>query len=156
MKTIMKLGFGILVLGLASCQLVGSEEAAPKTTDDTPLVDTEWDLVSFEEVGEGASDAGSVGILLIFEEDGRVKGGSYQKAGGPKAANQYSGIYKLVSPNIIVIDSMGTTLVGEPEGSRYTEYYSALRDTTEYELKGETLRLYYDTGSKALVFRARA
>lgn len=155
MTMIMKLGFGILVLGLVSCQVVDYEEAALKLSGDVPLVGTEWDLVSFEEVGEGASDAGSVGILLVFEEDGQVKGGSYQKAGGPKAANQYRGTYHLATADTLSIQIQWTTEINEPSGSKYMSFIQALRASVAYEIEGNTLRIFYDGGEKALVFRAR-
>jgi len=155
MKTFMKLGLGILVFGLGSCQLVDYEETALKTTADVPLIGTEWDLVSFEDVGDGGSDAGSVGILLVFEEDGRVKGGSYQKAGGPKAANQYRGTYQLAIADSLSIQIQWTTEINEPSGSKYMSFIQALRATVAYEIEGNTLRIFYDGGEKALVFRAR-
>ena len=154
MKTIMKLGLGILVLGLVSCQLVDFEEAALKTTDDTPLVDTEWDLVSFEEMGDGESEAGSVGILLILEEGGQVKGESYQNAGGPPAANKFFGIYELKADSQLEIDSLRSTFVNEPTGSRYEQFLAALENAAGYELDEDDLRIQSETGN-ILIFKAR-
>jgi hypothetical protein len=153
MKTFVKLGFGILVVGLVSCQLVDYEETALKADADVPLVGTEWDLVSFEEVDEGESDVGSVGILLIFEEGGQVKGGSYQKAGGPKAANQYRGTY--ATADSLSIQIQWTTEINEPVGSKYMSFIQALRTALAYEIEGDMLRIYYEDGEKALVFKAR-
>ena len=118
----------------------------PATADDRPLVDTKWDLQSFEVVGDGKSDIGSEGIYLIFKEDSAFKGRS--------STNSYYGTYKISENYSIFISKPRTTKVGYPPGSRYGEYYDALKDAQEFQLMGDRLRIFYESKTKVLHFKA--
>ncbi len=141
MKTLILLFFGAVIsFGLNTCT------KNPATVADKTLVDTNWDLQSFEVIGVGQSDKGSEGITLFFKEDSTFKGRS--------STNSYHGAYEVVRDDSLYIDIIASTKVGVPVGSRYGEYLQALRNASAYEIEKKTLRIVYDNRSKALNFKA--
>jgi heat shock protein HslJ len=141
MKTLILNIFGMLILfGLYECS-DNSDNANDKT-----LVDTKWDLQSFEIVGAGKSDKGSEDILLIFKEESTLEGQS--------SNNSYGSVYEAGIDDSLYIDVIATTKVGTPEGSRYSEYLDALANSSSYEIEGDKLRIFYDRRTKALNFKA--
>jgi len=150
MKTLILNWFSALLLvGLNTCTKNPAIEA------DKTLVDTKWDLQSFEVIGVGESDIGSQGIILVFTKDGRVEGKSRNIKGnlaGP--GNSNGGVYELGLDGSLSIKQTYTTQVGLPAGSRYTEYFQALRNASAYEIERNRLRIFYDSRTKALNFKA--
>jgi hypothetical protein len=149
MKRVILMFSGSLILfGLNACRDDGN--AVP----DKPLVDTEWDLQSFEIVGGEKSDVGSQGMILIFTEDGHVEGEAYRIYGDPDVpGNSYRGTYEVGPDDTLSIDIIGSTYVGLPPESRFDEYILALKNTSAYEIKGDKLRIFYDERTKALNFK---
>ena len=150
MKTLILNIFGVLILfGLYACS-DNSDNANDKT-----LVDIKWDLQSFEIVGGAESDVGSQGIILKFTKDGQVEGEAYRVYGDPDVpGNSYGGVYEVGLDDSLSIKQTYTTQVGLPAGSRYTEYFQALRNASAYEIEGDKLRIFYDGRTKALNFKA--
>lgn len=107
------------------------------------LVDTIWDVTSFEIVDSTITDPGSAGIFIEFHEDSTFSGGSYQKENGPLAYNSFKGIYSSSSDSIF-INIMYITEVNEPEGSRLLEFVDAVNGDIEYEIDNNILILLYN------------
>jgi len=130
----------LLSFGLNTCT------KNPAAVADKVLVDTEWNLLSFEVIGVGESDRGSDGIFLFFKKDSTFKGRS--------STNSYYGIYEAGRDDSLYIDIIASTKVGVPAGSRYGEYLQALRNSSAYEIEKKKLRIIYDDRTKALNFKA--
>ncbi|MBN4081449.1 META domain-containing protein [Caldithrix abyssi] len=143
MKTRILNVFGSIILfGLTACT---------DPVDDKPLVDTKWNLQSFEIIGEGKSDIGSQAIGLKFTKDGRVEGESRTIKGDLAVpGNSYGGIYEIGLDDSISIKLTSTTFVGLPAESRFLEYYQGLRNASTYEIAGDKLRIFYDGGTRTL------
>ncbi|MDZ7363777.1 MAG: META domain-containing protein [candidate division KSB1 bacterium] len=133
MKTFILQCFGALILlGLNTCT------KNPATEADKPLVDTEWDLQSFEIIGAGESDIGSQGIILVFTKDGRVEGKSRNIKGDLSGAgNSYYGVYEVGSDGSLHINTLGTTQVGLPAGSRVYGIFSGTAKRLSLRNRGE-------------------
>jgi hypothetical protein len=151
MKALILNCFGALILfGFNACT------KNPATVADKTLVDTEWDLQSFEVIGAGESDIGSQGVILVFTKDGRVEGKSRTIKGDLSVpGNSYGGVYELGLDDSLSIKRTYTTQVGLPTGSKYTEYFQALRNASAYKIEGNRLRIFYDSRTKALNFKAK-
>lgn len=151
MKTLILNCFGALILfGLNTCT------KNPATEVDKTLVGTEWDLQSFEVIGVGESDIGSQGAILVFTNDGRMEGKSRTIKGDLAVpGNSYGGVYELGLDDSLSIKQTYTTQVGLPTGSKYTEYFQALRNASVYKIEGNRLRIFYDSRTKALNFKAK-
>ena len=127
---------------------------------DKPLIGTEWDLRAFENPA-GVSDPkgiGSQGVLLYFNEDSTISGRSYNldvgKSVGGSGSNSYRGTFRIASDSSISFDSLWTTEVNPPPGSRYVEYIYALHKETSYKTKGNEPWIFYHDNSKAFRFKA--
>lgn len=129
----------ILLLSLAGCQ----EEERVADVPDAELKNTLWVLESMEVPGERDILVGSTATVNIqFSKDNRLKGISF--------CNAYGSSYTLLEDNKISIGSIGTTKKGcESEEKHHAEdtYYWALPLVYSYEIEGNVLRLYYDSGS---------
>ncbi len=123
---------------------------------DKELIGTVWDLQSFEETGGTTTPVGSQGITLVFSKNGSIiEGKSYTIQGETIPGNAYGGVYGIEKDRGIVIDSLWSTKVGLPAGSRYNEYLEALDNASAYEIDGNKLRIYYFSKSKVLNFLAK-
>jgi len=145
----------ILIFGLNACD--DTNVVIPDETDipDKPLVDTQWVLQFFEIVGEGETDIGSQTIDLKFTEDGRLWGKAKTIKGDLDVpGNSYGSTYEVKDDGTLHINTAGSTYVGLPSGSRYIEYLDALRKSSSYEIEGDKLRIFYDEGTKTLIFEA--
>lgn len=135
----------ILILLSINCEWIGPASSEnEKLSANFELVDTEWRLVSFQREGEEPSGPGTVGVLIEFVTDSTFKGRSYQKEDGPKASNQYGGKYQILKNNKIEISDMGTTLIGEPKGSKYFEFYNIVHGATHFEIDSAKLKIFAD------------
>ncbi len=150
MKILILNFFGVLILfGFNTCT------NDPVTVTDKTLVNTKWDLQSFEIIDVEESGVGSQGIILKFTKDGRVQGEAYRIEGDPDVpGNSYGGVYEVGLDDSLSIKQTYTTQVGLPAGSRYTEYFQALRNASAYEIEGNTLHIFYDGRTNALNFKA--
>ncbi len=150
MKVLILNFFGVLIFfGLITCT------NDPVTVADKTLVNTKWDLQSFEIIDVAESAIGSQGIIVIFMKDSSLEGKSKTIEGDLSVpGNSYGGVYKVGLDNSLSIKQTYTTLVGLPAGSRYTEYFQALQNASDYEIEGDKLRIFYDGGTKALNFKA--
>lgn len=75
--------------------------------------------------------------------------------GDPLApGNSYGGIYKVSAGRSFTISKTWTTQVGLPSGSRYGEYFEALKNASSYKIEGNRLRIFYNNKTKALEFKA--
>ncbi|MFQ5707868.1 MAG: META domain-containing protein [bacterium] len=149
MKLLMLFGVPLILFGLNTCT------KNPATVANKSLVDTEWDLQSFEVVGVGESDIGSQGMILVFTNDGRLEGRARTIKGDLSVpGNSYGGVYEVGSDGSLSIEITHTTELGLPAGSRYEEYLQTLRNASAYEIEGNRLRIFYDDQTKALNFKA--
>lgn len=151
MKTLILNLFGALMLfGLNTCTNQSDEVA------DAMLVDTKWDLQSFEIVGGTESDIGSQGIILKFTKDGRVEGEAYRIYGDPDVhGNSYGGVYEVGLNDSLSIEITHTTYMGLPPGSRYEVYIQAIKNASAYEINGNMLNIFYGGRTKALNFKVQ-
>ncbi len=150
MKVLILNFFGVLIFfGLITCT------NDPVTVADKTLVNTKWDLQSFEIIDVAESAIGSQGIIVIFMKDSSLEGESKTIEGDLSVpGNSYGGVYEVGLDNSLSIKQTYTTQVGLPAGSRYTEYFQALQNASDYEIEGDKLRIFYDGGTKALNFKA--
>ena len=150
MKVLILNFFGVLILfGLITCT------NDPVTVTDKTLVNTKWDLQSFEIIGVAESAIGSQGIIVIFMKDSSLEGESKTIEGDLSVpGNSYGGVYEVGLDNSLSIKQTYTTQVGLPAGSRYTEYFQALRNASAYEIEGNTLHIFYDGRTNELNFKA--
>jgi hypothetical protein len=150
MKILILNFFGALILfGFNTCT------NDPVTVADKTLVDTKWDLQSFEIIDVAESAIGSQGIILMFKKDSSLEGESKTIEGDLSVpGNSYGGVYEVGIDDSLSIKQTYTTLVGLPAGSRYTEYFQALRNASAYEIEGNRLRIFYDDKTKVLNFKA--
>ena len=131
--------FGVLILfGLITC----TDYSA--TVADVTLVNTKWDLQSFEIIDGAESAIGSQGIIVIFMKDSSLEGESKTIEGDLSVpGNSYGGVYEVgLDRYSLSIKQTYTTQVGLPAGSRYSEYFQALRNTSAYEIEGDALLFF--------------
>ncbi len=150
MKVLILNFFGVLILfGLITCT------NDPVTVTDKTLVNTKWDLQSFEIIDVAESAIGSQGIIVIFMKDSSLEGESKTIEGDLSVpGNSYGSVYEAGIDGSLYIDVVGSTKAGRPPGSRYDEYLEALHNSSSYEIEGNKLRIFYDGGTKALNFKA--
>lgn len=149
------LSYGMLFL--AGCDLLGWQSKTTDTADeDMPLTGTSWWLQSFQDEMGKTSDTGTDEIVLIFTESDTLKGKAFHKSptGDEVWVNSYSSTFS-VDHSTLKIQKVGSTEVGVPPGSRYTEYLAALEEALTYEIQGDRLLFFYgEDASKALHFKA--
>ena len=132
-----------LLVAMSACADGSLTDAAPEMT----LVGPTWTLAGFEAPDGSVSRPGSEAIRVTFAPEGEVNGRS--------STNRFGGTYRTGAPRQLSIETLETTLASVPQGSRYTEFYSALRAALAYEVGGEALRIAYGSEGRALRF-ARA
>lgn len=126
------------VVVFCSCNSESTPTDVNEKHTQTTLIDTTWDVVSIETEDSSNKHPGTVGIFIEFNEDSTFSGRSYPKGDGPKASNSFNGQFS-INGNQIRIDIIGSTKVGEPEGSRYFEFLSKLNEEFKYEISEDTL-----------------
>lgn len=131
----------LTVLILAGCNIFGSNHSK----SDVTLKETVWKLINFQDENGQKSESGSSEITLIFQKDSIVSGSS--------SSNSYSGSYNSNGGNLD-IESVITTEVAEPDGSKYMIYLSSLNGVQSYEFSSGKLILHYREQDKALIFEA--
>jgi heat shock protein HslJ len=140
--------FLLSLIILSSCDMIGQNQTTSETQSDVTLEETLWKLVNFQDENGQKSDSGSSEITLIFHENGTLSGKS--------SANEYESSYSIQNVSL-VINVVGSTEVGEPDGSKYWDYYlPALKDVHSYKIHDNELKLYYGENNQALIFEATA
>lgn len=145
-------GSSMVIVSLLFC-LCGCDSAVESIPEDRPLLGTTWALQWFADIRGSRTAIGSQGMLLEFRTDGTFQGRSYtigEPDGGP--GNSYGGKFRLSSDRSLTVDSVWTTLVGLPGGSRYEEYLAALSSSSGFALQGRYLSIFYERRTKVLQF----
>jgi len=138
----------LTMLMLSSCDMIGQNNSASETQRDVTLKETLWKLIYFQDENGQISESGSSEITLIFHRDGTVSGTS--------SSNEYESSYSKHN-STLDIQVAGTTEVGEPDGSKYWDYYlPALKNVHSYRIHESELELYYGDNDQALIFKAIA
>jgi len=136
----------LITIIISSCDMIGQNHTTPETQRDVTLEETLWKLVNFQDENSLKSDSGSSEITLIFHEDDTLTGKS--------SSNTYASTYSKQN-SILDIQPVGTTEVGEPDGSKYwNDYLPALKDVNSYAIHEDELKLYYGENNHALIFKA--
>lgn len=135
---------GLLLLVVSAC----SESGLTAVEAEAPLAGPTWTLTGFEAADGTISGPGSETIRVTFKPEGQV--------GGQSRTNEFDGTYRAVANRNLTVETLETTLAGLPEGSRYMEFYSALRAATTYAVQQQTLRIAYGPDGAALRFAQTA
>ena len=130
----------LLLFVMSACSDAGLTAVEP----DASLAGPTWTLTGFEAADGTISDPGSETIRVTFEVDGEV--------GGQSRTNAFGGTYQAVANRQLSVETLETTLAGLPDGSRYMEFYSALRAASAYDVHPQTLRVEYGSEGEALRF----
>ncbi|NOX38369.1 MAG: META domain-containing protein [Calditrichaeota bacterium] len=152
LSTLFFITMGLLIY--TGCkQIVGSEHEEEAIQI---LLNNEWDLKYFEIPLGTKQDIGTQGIVMNFYENGKIRGKAYNLGdyvGGP---NRFEGNYELMGNFTIRFDSVGTTKMYTPPGTRYWEFLDILYYKVDsFKIEENKLWLYYDNRTKALFFVAR-
>jgi len=163
----------ISTLMLAGCGLLAACDFADTTTPDRPLTGTTWQLIAFEEtdgdripidygsVRTGYRDAAYTIAFTTTPAEGCINpedplyGTRCVKLTGYPNESPSTTYNSDSAEHSLTIYFRGTTFVGQPSGSKETEFFQALDAVTRYRIDGDRLRLTYD-GGKALLFEAKA
>jgi len=131
----------VLTATLVACTV--AERASPPAPG-ARLLDTEWELVSLS----GGTLIEGRAITLRFEE------ASLKGSGG---CNTYGGNYTASEDRLSVSDVYATEMACmEPDGIMEQEqtYFQILNTVARYQVDGDQLELYDETGSPVLAFVA--
>lgn len=138
----------LTMLMILSCDMIRQNHTTSEVQSDMTLKEPLWKLVNFQDENGRKSDSGSSEIILLFHEDRTLSGAS--------SANEYESSYSKQN-STLDIKVVGSTKVGEPEGSKYwNDYLPALKEVHSYKIHGDELKLYYGENNQALVFEAIA
>ena len=111
----------------------------------TPLVGTEWTLVSFREDGVETPVIEGNEPTLQFQEGGQ--------AVGPSGCNQFGTEYFLTERlNFREITTTEIACTGAGIMEQEQRYYQALQSAGEFEIVGDELRITYGEGQDTLIF----
>lgn len=132
---------------ISSCDMIGQNHKTTEAQRDVTLEETLWKLINFQDEDGQKSESGASEITLIFHETDTLTGKS--------SSNTYASTYSKQNSRLD-IQTVGTTEVGEPEGSKYMIYLLALEDGQSYKISSNKLILYYGENDKALIFEAVA
>jgi heat shock protein HslJ len=144
-------GLLLLLLLLGSCNDTTTTPSPP--TSEHPIRGT-WQFEYFEHVETGKRDvppAEMRPVTLSFVDT--ACGSEDPICGGRAPCNLYSARYKLHGIDGITIWDLFTTLIWCKWEEWEDRYYKALVDATRYRIRGTELKLYFDNGRKAAVFR---
>ena len=130
----------LFVLAMSACTDAGLTAVAPEAT----LAGPTRTQTGFEAADGTVTDPGNEPIRVTFEPDGEV--------GGQSITNRFDGTYHAVANRRLSVETLETTLANPPEGSRYMEFYGALRAASAYAVRGEALRIAYGSEGQALRF----
>jgi len=136
-----------LVLGL---YLAGAASAqGPADEEGSPLVATQWILVSMGPVDAQVPVPSGITVTLTLDPESRL----YGSAG----CNRYMTSYRVVEYGLS-IGPIGSTRMMCPTDIMDLErgYLRALGAVSRYSLEGNTLWLYYEHGDSVLTLRAEA
>ncbi len=130
-----------LALSLAAGLLV-TAALAGCGTDEAALDGTSWKLVRWNET---ALDPADFTITADFE-DGRI--------GGTSAVNNYGGLYETGADGAFSVGPLSSTMMaGTGDAGRAERVYLELLEAAaSYEVVGDTLTLFDESGDPVLVF----
>lgn len=140
-----------LFLTLAGLVLVGvlatgcdSVDVTPRSESNLTLEGPTWQLAGFEAPDGTTTGPGTEPISIDFDPEGAFDGES--------KTNTFDGVYAVQKSRFLSINRLYTTLAGLPDGSRYLDFYSALRAAQAYRITDGTLRIRYSDDGKTLLF----
>lgn len=172
-KLMYLLFIGILLTFGAACELVGLSTGSDAPVEGRSLVGPTWQLVAFEKTDGDRTpiDYGSVrpeyrdtAYTVVFTKHPSEECIAPEELlYGAWCADLIG--YPNESPSTtydsdsteysLTIYFRGTTFVGQPSGSKETEFFMALDAATSYRIEGNRLRVAYGDG-KSLIFEAEA
>ncbi len=124
----------------------GLNTPTPPPANATPLVNTEWKLVSIGARGSETPAIQGILVTLGFGSDGHVAGSS--------GCNQYSTDYQ-TSGNQITFGSITMTeraCTDTAVMQQETEFLEALQSSTTFELTNDHLTITFNSGQSAMNF----
>ncbi len=131
-------------------EATGTEQPTTEPAGDEPgptaLVDTFWELESFEEQGEVTPALEGAPVTLEFGEEGL--------AGGSAGCNSFGGQVAVGEGTISFSEVVSTLMACTDEGvmEQETRFLQALEGAAEYELSGDNLQIFYNDGEGVLNF----
>lgn len=158
--------FLVPTLLMAGCCLLAACDFAGTTASDRPLIGTTWHLIAFEEAtGNSESisvrpDFADVAYTVTLTTQPAV-GGMYDGPAGTHRTrtigypNQGLFTYQHGDSRTLSLFFHGATKINQLPGSKETLFFQALDTAVTYQIKGDRMRLTYDSG-KALLFEAKA
>jgi putative lipoprotein len=151
-----------VALALAGCQpaedaalrggpAAGVEPDVPGVSDETasdgPITGEPWRLVAIRRPGAAEEPVGSdAGYTVAFGADGRYSGRAH--------CNSFTGAYERPAPGELMIRAGAATLAACPPPSIADEYLRALASVSSYVVRGEALRVTYNTSGELAFVRA--
>ena len=134
---------GILVVAISACAAPSNGQTSTSATD---LVNTDWSLESYGQVGFETQVIEGTEVSLQFQSGGQVVG-----SGG---CNSYGGQYTVSNGKISFSRIASTEMACTAEGlmSQEAAFFQALQNTGEFELRNNTLTIWYNNGQSVLNF----
>lgn len=139
-------------IGCSSSESPGGakpDQAAPAagpSVQDPRLTGREWRLESFGAVGDERTPIGTEPITLLFNEDGTVDGSS--------GCNTYRTTYRTGADGTLAVRALVRTNKKCPSTIERQEkvYLDVLHRVESYEVHGDRLLVFYEGGSRNLVY----
>ena len=150
---------GLSILCLVACSFGCSSGETPERAEpdkpapaaaapiqDERLIGREWRLVSFGAVGDERPPVGSTPITLLFNEDGTLDG-----IGG---CNTYRTTYRAAADGTLAVRALARTnkSCASTIDRQEVVYLDVLHRAESYELHDDRLLVFYEGGSRNLVY----
>jgi len=123
------------------------EQKLVYTPGETPLVDTQWVLLSSGDPANPTNVESGTIISALFTEDGRVSGSS--------GCNNFSAGYSVKDGAIEIKQPISTLMACTQGMEQEAAFTTALLTAETYQIIGSRLEIGYDGGKGMLVFTSR-
>lgn len=143
-KWVLTAGLLIGVLLLASCTT--QNDTQEPGGQNPSLANTSWVLKSYGDPNAPTEALPGAQVTLQFDDAGA--------AGGSSGCNSYGGMYKQEGSTVAFSEVVSTLMACTDAGVMDQEqrYLGALQSTAEFELSGDTLKIFYNAGQGVLSF----